>query len=160
MRMEKKMRITKKVRRKKTRNADNKNKQTNKQLRKEIFLSSSCHKVGPFTYIQNVMPIAGTVLYPVIPFINVTEIRTLRSSSLNARILGELLLWVFNLRLAGKVSGKVVSSDKCIMGNHTYRSHFWGPVHSKIEEFRHSNWGGSSMDVLYFTLWVFSALQS
>ena len=85
------MRITKKVRRKKTRNADNKNKQTNKQLRKEIFLSS-CHKVGPFTYIQNVMPIAGTVLYPVIPFINVTEIRTLRSSSLNARILGELLL--------------------------------------------------------------------
>ena len=49
--------------------------------------------VGPFTYIQNVMPIVDTViLYPVIPFINVTEIRTLRSSSLNARILGELLL--------------------------------------------------------------------
>ena len=68
------------------------NKQTNKQLRKEIFLSSSCHMVGPFTYIQNVMPIAGTVLYPVTPFINVTEIRTLRSSSLNARILGALLL--------------------------------------------------------------------
>ena len=86
------MRITKKVRRKKTGNADNKNKHTNKQLRKEIFLSSSCHKVGPFTYIQNVMPIAGTVLYPVIPFINVTEIRTLRSSFLNARILGALLL--------------------------------------------------------------------
>ena len=87
------MRITKKVRRKKTRNAvTKKNKQTNKQLRKEIFLSSSCHMVGPFTYIQNVMPIAGTVLYPVIPFINVTEIRTLRSSSLNARILGALLL--------------------------------------------------------------------
>ena len=91
MRMVKKMRITKKVRRKKTRIADNKkNKQTNKQLRKEIFLSSSCHMVGPFTYIQNVMPIAGTVLYPVIPFINVTEIRTLRSSSLNAHILGAL----------------------------------------------------------------------
>ena len=90
--VKKKMRITKKVRRKKTRNADNKNKQTNKQLRKEIFLSSSYHMVGPFTYIQNVMPIAGTVLYPVIPFINVTEKWTLRSSSLNARILGALLL--------------------------------------------------------------------
>ena len=48
--------------------------------------------VGPFTYIKNVMPIVGTVLYPVIPFINVTEIRTLRSSSLNAHILGALLL--------------------------------------------------------------------
>ena len=48
--------------------------------------------VGPFTYIQNVMPIAGTVLYPVTPFINVTEIRTLRSSSLNAGMLGALLL--------------------------------------------------------------------
>ena len=83
------MRITKRV--KKTRNADNKQ-QTNKQLRKEIFLSSSCHIVGSFTYIQNVMPIAGTVLYPVIPFINVTEIRTLGSSSLNAHILGALLL--------------------------------------------------------------------
>ena len=68
-------------------------KQTNKQLGKEIFLSSSCHMVGPFTYIQNVMPIVDTViLYPVIPFINVTEIRTLRSSSLNARILSTLLL--------------------------------------------------------------------
>ena len=30
--------------------------------------------------------------YPVVPFINVTEIRTLRSSSLNAHILGALLL--------------------------------------------------------------------
>ena len=47
--------------------------------------------VGPFTYIQNVMPIVGTVLYPVVPFINVTEIKTLRSS-LNAHILGALLL--------------------------------------------------------------------
>ena len=50
--------------------------------------------VEPFTYIQNVMPIVGTVLYPVIPFINVTEIRTLRSSSLNAHILGALLLLI------------------------------------------------------------------
>ena len=48
--------------------------------------------VGPFTYIQNVMSIAVAVLYPVIPFINVTEIRTLGSSSLNAHILGALLL--------------------------------------------------------------------
>ena len=88
-----KMRITKKVRRKKRemRMAKKINKQTNKQ-RKEIFLSSCCHMVGPFTYIQNVMPIVDTVLYPVIPFINVTEIRTLRSSSLNAHILGALLL--------------------------------------------------------------------
>ena len=50
--------------------------------------------VGPFNYVQNVMPIVDTViLYPVIPFINVTElIRTLRSSSLNAHILGALRL--------------------------------------------------------------------
>ena len=51
--------------------------------------------VGPITYIKNVMPIVDTViLYPEIPFINVTEIRTLRSSSpsLNARMLGALLL--------------------------------------------------------------------
>ena len=64
----------KKSKRKKTRNADGKkiiiNKQTNTQLRKEIFLSSRCHMVGPFTYIQIVMPIVGTVLYPVIPFIS------------------------------------------------------------------------------------------
>ena len=32
------------------------NKQTNKQ-RKEI-----CHMVGPLTYIQNMMPIVGTIL--------------------------------------------------------------------------------------------------
>ena len=37
--------------------------------------------VGPFTYIQNVMPIVGAVLYPVIPFIDVTETRTLLSPS-------------------------------------------------------------------------------
>ena len=73
----KKMRIAEKVTRKKKRNVDGKknnkiNKQTNKQ-RKEIFLSSRCHIVGPFTYIQNVMPIVDTViLYPVIPFINVS----------------------------------------------------------------------------------------
>ena len=78
-------------------NVDNKkiNKiKKNKKLRKELFLSSSCHTVGPFNYVQNVMPIVDTViLYAVIPFINVTElIRTLRSSSLNAHILGALLL--------------------------------------------------------------------
>ena len=48
--------------------------------------------VGPFKYIQKVMPIVGTVLYPAIPFINVTEIRTLRSFFLNAHILDALLL--------------------------------------------------------------------
>ena len=93
MRMEKNA-DNKKSKRKKKRSADGKKikKQTNKQ-RKEIFLSSRCHMVGPFTYIQNVIPIVDTViLYPVIPFINVTEIRTLRSSSLNAHILGALLL--------------------------------------------------------------------
>ena len=49
--------------------------------------------VGPFNCIQNVMLIVDTViLYSVIIFINVTEIRTLRYSSLNAHILGALLL--------------------------------------------------------------------
>ena len=49
--------------------------------------------VGHFNYIQNEMPIVDSaILYPVIPFINVTEIRALRSSSLNAHILGVLLL--------------------------------------------------------------------
>ena len=86
------MRITKKVGGKKPEMRMTKKKKINKQLRKEIFLSSRCHMVGPFTYIQNVMVIVGTVLYPVVPFINVTEIRTLRSSSLNAHILGALLL--------------------------------------------------------------------
>ena len=66
---------------------------TLKSLNGKIFLSSSCHMVRPFTYIQNVRSIVDTViLYPVIPFINVTEIRTLRSSSLNTHILGALLL--------------------------------------------------------------------
>ena len=73
----------KKSERKKTRNADGKKIiiiQTNKQSRKEIFLSSRCHIVGPFTYIHNVKPIVDTViLYPGILF---TEIRTLRPSSL------------------------------------------------------------------------------
>ena len=76
---------------------------------KEIFLSSRC---GPFTYIQNVVPIGGTVFYPVIPFINVTEIWTLRSSSLNARIPGALLLSVFSLRLAGKVKSSNIGQQR------------------------------------------------
>ena len=88
MRMEKNA-DNKKGNMKKTKKGDGKkkiNKQTNKQ-RKEIFLSSRCHMVGPFSYIQNVMPIVGTViLYPVIPFINVTEITTLPSCPLNAHI--------------------------------------------------------------------------
>ena len=58
-----------------------------------FILSIRCHMVGPFDYIQNVMPIVGTaLLYPAIPFINVTEIRTLRSFFLNAHILDALLL--------------------------------------------------------------------
>ena len=49
----KRMRITKKVRGKKreVRMAKKIKKQTNKQ-RKEIFLSSRCHMVGPLTYIH------------------------------------------------------------------------------------------------------------
>ena len=72
-----------------------KNKTINKQTKnkgKKSFFQVAVTWLDPFTYIQNVMPIAGTVLYPVIPFINVTEIRTLRSSFLNAHILGALLL--------------------------------------------------------------------
>ena len=57
----KKRQITKKVRRKKREmRMPKKKKLTNKQ-RKEIFLSSRCNMVGPFTYIQNVMPIVDTV---------------------------------------------------------------------------------------------------
>ena len=93
-----KMRIAKKVRGRKRemgmakKKKQTRKKSTNKQLTKEIFLSSRCHMVGPFKYIQNVRPIVGTVLYPAIPFINVTEIRTLRSSFLNTHILDALLL--------------------------------------------------------------------
>ena len=50
---EKKMRITKKVRRIKTRNVDGKKiNKINKQTIKERNLSSRCHMVEPFTYIQ------------------------------------------------------------------------------------------------------------
>ena len=77
---DKKMRITKIVRGKKTRNADGKknNNNINKQTIKERNLPfKSLSMVGPFTYIQNVMPIVDKVIsYPVIPSINVTEIRT------------------------------------------------------------------------------------
>ena len=60
---DRKMRITKKGE-EKTRNASGKQKNN---LRREIFLSSRSHEVGPFTYIQNVMPIVDTdILYPVI----------------------------------------------------------------------------------------------
>ena len=71
MQMEKKNADSRKSKEKK-KEKNKTNKQTNKQ-RKEIFLSSRCHIVGPFTYIPNVMPIVDTViLYPVIPFINVS----------------------------------------------------------------------------------------
>ena len=74
--------------------AKNNNNNINKQTIKERNLPfKSLSMVGTFTYIQNMMPIVDKVIsYPVIPSINVTEIRTLRSSSLNARILGALLL--------------------------------------------------------------------
>ena len=45
-----------------------------------------------FMGFHTVFVVDTVILYPVIPFINVTEIRTLRSSSLNARTLGALLL--------------------------------------------------------------------
>ena len=77
---DKKMRITKIVRGKNTRNADGKknNNNINKQTIKERNLPfKSLSMAGPFTYIQNVMPIVDKVIsYPVIPSINVTEIRT------------------------------------------------------------------------------------
>ena len=77
---DKKMRITKIVRGKKTRNADGKNNNNNinKQTIKERNLPfKSLSMAGPFTYIQNVMPIVDKVIsHPVIPSINVTEIRT------------------------------------------------------------------------------------
>ena len=78
--VDKKMRITKIVRGKKTRNADGKknNNNINKQTIKERNLPfKSLSMVGTFTYIQNMMPIVDKVIsYPVIPSINVTEIRT------------------------------------------------------------------------------------
>ena len=53
--------------------------------------------VGPFTYIKNVMPIVDTViLYPVIPFINVTEIKCTHTRCTS--------LLTVSLRLAGKVN--------------------------------------------------------
>ena len=74
------MRITKIVRGKNTRNADGKknNNNINKQTIKERNLPfKSLSMVGTFTYIQNMMPIVDKVIsYPVIPSINVTEIRT------------------------------------------------------------------------------------
>ena len=63
--------------------------------RKEIFLSSRCREVGSFMYRMRYKSIVGTgyvgfflnSLNPVISFINVTETRTLRSSSLKPRML-------------------------------------------------------------------------
>ena len=69
-----------KRKRKKTRNADG----------KKIIIIIKQTKERNLSFKS--LPIVGTVLYPVIPFINVTEIRTLRSSSLNAHILSALLL--------------------------------------------------------------------
>ena len=65
------MQMTKKCKKKKTINAnDKKNKEINKQPKNgKIFLSSLCHMVWFFTYKQNVMPIVGTVSFnPVSSF--------------------------------------------------------------------------------------------
>ena len=70
------MRITKKVRRKKREMwmVKKKNNKINKQT-KERNLSFKSLSHGWTLHIQNVMPIIDTViLYPEIPFINVTEI--------------------------------------------------------------------------------------
>ena len=49
------------------------NNKINKQTKERNLSSSRCHMFGPYTYIQNVMPIIHRViLYPVIPFINVS----------------------------------------------------------------------------------------
>ena len=45
------------------------------------------------------------------------------------------------------------------MGNHTYRSHFWGPVHSKIEEFRHSNGRFIKGCVILYIVCIFSSSE-
>ena len=62
--------------------------------RKKSFFQVAVTYVWPFTYIQNKMPIVGMqlLLNHALSFIDVTETRTLRSSSLNAHMLGTLLL--------------------------------------------------------------------
>ena len=64
------------------------------------------------------------------------------SDFLDLEILRFLSLW--NFFWNGTSSGVSVIKTPFyrrpnFTGNHTNRLHFWGPVHSKIEEFRHSN---------------------
>ena len=44
-------------------------------------------------------------------------------------------------------------------GNHTDRSHFWGPVHSKIEEFRHSNRRFIKGCIILYIVRIFSSSE-
>ena len=43
--------------------------------------------------------------------------------------------------------------------NHTDRSHFWGPVHSKIEEFRHSNRRFIKGCIILYIVRIFSSSE-
>ena len=45
------------------------------------------------------------------------------------------------------------------MGNHTDWSHFWGPVHSKIEEFRHSNRRFIKGCIILYIVRIFSSSE-
>ena len=44
-------------------------------------------------------------------------------------------------------------------GNHTDRSHFWRPVHSKIEEFRHSNRRSPKGCIILYIVRIFSSSE-
>ena len=44
-------------------------------------------------------------------------------------------------------------------GNHTDRSHFWGPVHSKIEDFRHSNRRFMKGFIILYIVRIFSSSE-
>ena len=42
-------------------------------------------------------------------------------------------------------------------GNHTDQSHFWGPVHSKVEDFRHSNRRFMKGCIILYIVRIFSS---
>ena len=44
-------------------------------------------------------------------------------------------------------------------GNHTDWSHFWGPVHSKIEDFRHSNRRFMKGCIILYIVRIFSSSE-
>ena len=52
-----------------------------------------------------------------------------------------------------------LSSSKFYTSNHTDRSNFWGPVHSKIEEFRHSNRRFIKRRIILYIMRIFSSSE-